>query len=558
MTCLRCVSPVLLFLLSLFPAISAEFYNDWAAVHFADIPSQSGTTNDPDGDGEVNLVEYTFGTDPRVAGGSSGLVTPLFGSTTGTNGTFTVELLERAGHRPGVQIDLYLSDNLTTWFRPWWLRALTNSQPSDPPGSVRESFTTQMPGTNLWFVRTAVKLFEPGPAIANYYVATNGNDSNAGTSIGAPFASLYKVVSVANPGDLIYVRGGTYRSNRVLSITRSGNAANPIRLRAYPGEKPVLDFSPQTTSTSNRGINLSGRRWYIYGFEIFGAGDNGMNISGHSNTIELCVFHDCRDTGLQISSPGSSNLVLNCDSSRNFDPGDPPGEDADGFAPKLAGLGPNNVFRGCRAWENADDGWDLFAAPNIVLIENCWSFRNGSNVLNDPNYNGDGNGFKLGGIDGTSNTPIPAAHHVINCVAFKNTHHGIDQNNNSAGQFVDNNTTWANGVLSGHNINLDHGAVTQGMHVVRNNVSIAGTTDFAVGSLLTNNSWQVVSSPGVGDVLSTIESLAQAPRRDDGGLPEVPFLRPIPRGRFVNKGVNFGAPFVGIAPDLGAFETTEW
>src|SRR5262245_56215643 len=118
MTCRhsRCLtSALIVFLLSLFPALSAQFYNDWAAVHFNDIPAQSGATNDPDGDGEMNVVEFALGTDPRVAGNSEGAVTPRFGSTSGTNGTFTVELLEREGHQPGVQIDLYLSDNLGNW-----------------------------------------------------------------------------------------------------------------------------------------------------------------------------------------------------------------------------------------------------------------------------------------------------------------------------------------------------------------------------------------------------------------------------------------------------------
>ncbi len=560
----RCSLPLLVFLFSLCPAPGAQFYNDWAATRFNDIPAQSGSTNDPDGDGEVNLVEFAYGTDPRSPGGLTNAVTPRFGSASGANGVFTVEILERAGHQPGVQIDLYLSANLTNWFRPWWRRVTTNSQPADPPGSVRESFTTRLPGTNMWFVRSAVKLLEPGPAVAKYYVATNGNDSNAGTNIAQPLATLYKVVSVANPGDLIYVRGGTYRTNRVLTISRNGSAASPIRLRAYPGEKPILDFSTQTFGT--RAINLQANRWHIYGFEILGAGDNGMNITGRSNTIELCVFHDCRDTGLQIASPGSSNLVLNCDSYRNFDTetvdsmGNPtPGENADGFAPKLAGLGANNVFRGCRAWENSDDGWDMFAAPNPVLLDNCWSFRNGSNVVNDPLYTGDGNGFKLGGIDNTTKVPIPAPHRVVNCVSFSNTHHGFDQNNNSAGMTLDQNTAWHNGLLSGLNFSLNHGTVTQGVHVVRNNLSIDGGVDFATANL-TNNSWQLITSPAAntGDVLGVDESFALAPRRDDGGLPEVPFLRPVPLGRLVNQGVNFGQPFAGAAPDLGAFESPEW
>jgi len=560
MTCLRRVFLALLALFSSFSCgFGAQFYNDWAAAHFSDIPAQSGTTNDPDGDGESNLTEFAFGTDPRVADGIAGAMTPISGALPETNGVFRVEILEREGHQPGAQIDLYLSADLAHWFRPWWLRTVTNSQPADPPGSIRESFMTVLPGTNVWFVRSAVKLFEPGPAAAKYYVATNGNDSNPGTNIAQPFRTLYKIAAIANPGDLIYVRGGIYRTNRVLSLNRSGTAAAPIHLFAYPGEHPVLDFSPQTFSSANRGITLSASYWHLYGFEVMGAGDNGLNISGRSNRVELCVFHDCRDTGLQISSPGSSNLVLNCDSFHNFDT-DTHGENADGFAPKLAGLGPNNVFRGCRAWENADDGWDCFAAPNPVLIDTCWAFRNGFNVVNDPAYAGDGNGFKLGGIDGTTQVPIPAPHHLINSISFGNTHHGIDQNNNSAGLTIDNTTTWHNGTISGDNINLNHGAVTQGVHVVRNNLSLVGTTNFASSSVLTSNSWQVIIAPpaSTADVLSVDESFALAPRRDDGNLPDVPFLRPVPLGRLVNRGTNYGGEFIGALPDLGAYESPEW
>jgi len=533
----------------------AQFYNDWAAVHFSDIPAQSGPTNDPDSDGNLNVIEFAFGTDPRVAGSLNGAVIPVSGPAGGTNGTFVVELLEREGHQPGVQIDVYLSKDMTSWFRPWWQRVVTNSQPSDPVGSIRESFSTRLPGTNMWFVRAAVKLFEAGPENATYYVATNGSDSNPGTT-NQPFKTLGKAVSLANPGNLIYMRGGTYTNSVKVQITRSGTAANPIRLRAYPGEKPMLDYSAQTFASGNRGVELSGKWWNIYGLEIFGAGDNGMNISGHSNVVENCIFHDCRDTGLQISAPGSSNLVVNCDSYHNFDTGTH-GENADGFAPKLAGLGPNNAFRGCRAWENADDGWDLFGAPNVVLLENCWTWGNGTNVVNDPLYMGDGNGFKLGGTE--NNVLSAAAHRVLNCISFANTHHGYDQNNNAAGQNLDNCTAWHNGLNSGNNFSLNHGAVTQGVHVVRNCLSIDGSLSFAPGTIQTSNSWQLLSpAAAVTDVLSVDESFALAPRRDDGGLPDVPFLRPVPTGRLVDQGTNLGLVFSGAAPDLGAFEAPDW
>ena len=47
-------------------------------------------------------------------------------------------------------------------------------------------------------------------AIGNtYYVATNGNDANAGT-ISSPFATWEKLATVLVAGDIAYIRGGTY------------------------------------------------------------------------------------------------------------------------------------------------------------------------------------------------------------------------------------------------------------------------------------------------------------------------------------------------------------
>jgi hypothetical protein len=532
---------------------AAEFYNDWTNSHLSAFPSESGPTNDPDADGVANLAEFAFGTDPAVPGGLGNVILPL---PSNSNGVFQVVLFEQAGHRPGVQIDLDASADATHWIRPWWLRSLTNSQPGDPTNSVRELFTTYLADTNGFIVRGVVKLVEAGPESANYYVATNGVDSNPGT-LAQPFKTLNAAIAAANPGNLIYLRGGTYMTNTTgtISTSHNGTPANPVRLRAYPGEQPILDFSP--TVNGRYGIRLQASWWRISGLEIANAGNSGILITGSSNIIERCVIHNCRDSGLQISSPGGSNLILNCDSYRNFDTVTH-GENADGFAAKFAGLGQNNTFRGCRAWENADDGWDMFSSTVGVFFDNCWAFRNGTNSLNDPLYAGDGNGFKLGGAD-TSANYTPAPHRFVNCVAFHNPHDGFDQNNNTAGQSLDQNTSWDN---AHKNYYLDHGIVTAGVHVVRNNVSLLfhnGNTT-AAGSILISNTWQTITSPppATNDFLSLDETYATAPRRDDGGLPETPFLRPVPGGRLVDQGADLAAPFSGAAPDIGAFETPVW
>ena len=99
------------------------------------------------------------------------------------------------------------------------------------------------------------------PLAANastYYVSPAGNDSNNGTIIGSPFLTISKAVGLANPGDTIYLRGGTYGSTNglssklTISTSHNGTAASPINLFAYPGDAtPILDFHSETFSGAN-------------------------------------------------------------------------------------------------------------------------------------------------------------------------------------------------------------------------------------------------------------------------------------------------------------------
>jgi len=54
-----------------------------------------------------------------------------------------------------------------------------------------------------------------------------------------------------------------------------------------------------------------------------------------------------------------------------------------------------------------------------------------------------------------------------------------------------------------------------------------GNVDIQPSAIQTSNSWQLITSPpaDITDVLSVDTSFAVAPRRDDGGLPESPFMR---------------------------------
>ncbi len=383
-----------------------------------------------------------------------------------------------------------------------------------------------------------------------FFVSPSGNDANLGT-VASPFLTILKGLNTITTSGTVYLRGGTYTQPSKLSLTRTGITNGAIRLWAYPGETPVVNSSGNTSD----GFSISGRHYHLKGITITLAGHNGINISGHSNLVENCVTHSNGNTGLHITGSTSGttfpsyNLILNCDSYLNYDP--PIGGNADGFSAKWD-MGPGNVFRGCRAWWNSDDGWDFWMANSPLVIDQCWAFYNGTNYWGDPAFNGNGQGFKLGG------QYTAAPHRLLRSMAFRNKSGGIDQNNNTAGQTVDNNTSWGN---YGKNINLSHNSTNapmSGNHVVRNNLSFNGGSpdSFWPGTLFTNNNWQVFTNPIVSasDVLSVDTSVVTAPRNADGSLPYWPFLRPVPAGRLIDKGVILTEPFTGVSPDLGAFE----
>ncbi len=541
------------------PALRAESYADWSAVALPGDAATRAPMADPDGDGLSNLEEYAFGLNPLAPSADTPTLSPPSAPT--ATGEITFELLERAGPRGGVQIDLELSADLTTWVRPPWRRTVLTGRAGDPAGSVRTQFYTRPPARGIWFARAKVTAVDLALETAAYYVAPTGDDAAAGTKA-APFATIKKAAELAQPGQLVYLRGGTYLATTKIGLTRAGTAATPIRIRAYPGERPVLDVSA-TAGTSQDALSISGSFYHVYGLEIVGAAHNSVKISGNDNTIENCVSRAARNTGFHITGGTATttyparNLYLNCDSIRSFDA--PIGGNADGFSAKW-NLGPGNVFRGCRAIENSDDGWDLWMGDGSVLIENCRAIRNGINVWASPTFDGNGQGFKLGGNN------VGAPHRLVRSLAWGNRSYGIDQNNNPTGLTVEQNVCWdnASGVL-----NLNHVGVTLvGKHTVRNNVGIAGTgsTTVSIGGtapVVQNNAWQLFTGTSVAKLTDFIDTDAtaamNAPRRADGGLPEDLFMRPVFASRFIDRGVAIpGDTWLGAAPDLGAYEAPAW
>lgn len=265
------------------------------------------------------------------------------------------------------------------------------------------------------------------------YVSPDGRSYGSGAK-GDP-VDIYTAVKSAAPGRTILLKGGTYALDKTVIVERgvNGTADAKIYMIADPeaATRPVLDFQGRCA-----GMILAGDYWYFQGFDVTRSANaqKGIQVSGSYNTVDNVMTYKNGNTGLQISRYKSTdnwedwpshNLILNCTSYLNADAGY---EDADGFAAKLT-VADGNVFDGCIAAYNADDGWDLFAkvetgAIGQVVIQNCVAFKNGY-VLDENGQEvdaGNGNGFKMGG------SSISGQHILRNSVSFSNKAKGIDSN----------------------------------------------------------------------------------------------------------------------------------
>jgi hypothetical protein len=384
---------------------------------------------------------------------------------------------------------------------------------------------------------------------STYYISPSGEDINNPGTIDLPFQTITRAIQIIVAGDTIYVRGGTHTYTATINISKSGTITNRCYLLAYPGERPLLDFSSQGIGL--RGIKLSANYWHIRGIDVKGAGDNGMNISKSYNIVEFCSFFENRDTGLQLSGGASYNQIINCDSYFNLDP--PDEGDADGFSPKMD-VGTGNYFFGCRSWQNSDDGFDGYLRPSdniTTTYENCWCFMNGYRKDGTPSL-GNGNGFKMGGSDDKT-----LMHNAIlkNCVAFDNRVKGFDQNNNKGSMTLYNCTAYRNGTNYGMSgiVYTDSGNVM----TITNCVALGAKGSIWTGSVQQTNSWMTPFVVNDSDFISIDTSGVRGPRKADGSLPDLTFMHLTPGSDLIDAGTDVGIPFIGSAPDLGAFETKE-
>ena len=410
----------------------------------------------------------------------------------------------------------------------------------------------------------AVISFTAIAGATDIFVSPAGSDANSGSE-DAPFLTIKKAIESAKAGTTIYLRGGTYRPagseimregaegvySCIYNLSVSGTAERPITISGYNDEKVTIDLSDVRPDARIIGFYVKADYWRLRKFDIVGI---QVTQTGHTQSINVGLFggsnciveqvnmHDGMGIGV-YATRGSNNLILNCDAYNNYDPvsENGAGGNCDGFGFHLNRNDyTGNVIRGCRAWRNSDDGYDLISNLSQVVIENCWAWENGYDA--NRVSRGDGTGFKSGGYGmGTVKAGTVAPRNVVrNCVAWSNKQNGFYANHHLGGLEFRNNSAYRNK----RNFNLvNRKSIEEAVdvdgydHLLVNNLSYKPTLsgaecvnfDLSLSSAI-NNTFLPDIQLADKDFESLDAGQLLRARNADGSLPDITFLKLKPSG----------------------------
>ncbi len=123
------------------------------------------------------------------------------------------------------------------------------------------------------------------------------------------------------PGHTLYLRGGTY--NGVYTSTLAGSQAQPITIRPYGTEKPIIDgaLTINGSDTIWQDIEIMYSGWLTRRTEQTGSTpadlpiDKSLNIYGPRTTMRRCSFHDLAGPGFW--TPAVDGVLDECLSYNN-------------------------------------------------------------------------------------------------------------------------------------------------------------------------------------------------------------------------------------------------
>jgi hypothetical protein len=419
--------------------------------------------------------------------------------------------------------------------------------------------------------------------MAVYYVATpanGGNDANPGT-IGSPWGSWAKLgqSGLLQPGDIVNIRGGTYRSGTIASDNFLiqwnyiiGTAGSRIIIQNYQNEVPIMDFDDVLhTPAGVIGLYMVGCEYLtLKGLRIRGLfqnpNHNSVSAVEADNSVGM-IFENMTvyDIGgyAFVAVSGNNMTWKNCDAYNLYDPYNITPiayNGASGFNYSATTASGITTYDGCRVWNTSDNGFQFFNCTigTKVIIKNCWAFDIGFQENQSTVSTGDGIPFKLG-PNGTDE-PTVYKFEITNCIAANSTGYGFDPNANSNRCLYKIYNCLAIGQnFTGSGLGFGFGYWSNSLTQpeIKNNIAINNTTNIQGTDINgVTNSWTTGFTPvaNTADFTSLSSTQLKAARQADGSLPDITSFKLVGGSDLINAGTNVGLPFNGPAPDLGAFE----
>lgn len=325
---------------------------------------------------------------------------------------------------------------------------------------------------------------------------------------------IWRAAELAQLGDVVFLRGGSYDISRSLDLSNSGSSDSPILFESYPGEAAILDGSSNERA-SQVFIRVPGSYVVIRRIEIVNMPRQGLYLRGNNNRVEGVEVHGCSLSGIQVFSSydypygegGSYNTIQDCTVYDNSDAGSSEdgfadGGNADGISIS-AGLG--NVVRHCLVYNNSDDGVDTWRSDDSYI---GYVITHGAGIAD-----GNGHGIKAGGAENSRTTLVE------HCLSYANRASGFTYNSATNARMLFN-TAFANG---------SRGYYMGSNTLLRYNIAADNVGMTSLGGLPIDNSWQ---RDGMVEFVST-----------ESG--DSDFLYPTPDGGFDDIGAFAGSSVLG-------------
>ena len=161
------------------------------------------------------------------------------------------------------------------------------------------------PGWNGFLVTLLIASPLAAQTGVSRYVAPDGTRSNPGTAE-APWNLAFAVSGAGdriNPGDTIWVKGGTYPGEYIITV--AGTKSKPVIFRAMPGERATID--------GNVAVLYDGNVW-IWGLEIRGTSPRpsttaGVNVRAPGVRLINLVVHEAGMSGIGHWTEGTNGEV---------------------------------------------------------------------------------------------------------------------------------------------------------------------------------------------------------------------------------------------------------